>query len=71
MVSGIFSTFGRMFIEKTPWKVRKNSEYWMYFPSTCAKSSKNFDYLLYNACHLYKTDGRPKAIILNIIMLQA
>lgn len=25
----------------------KNSKYRMYFPSTCAKSSKNFDYLLH------------------------
>ena len=33
----------------------KNSEYRMYFPSTCAKSSKNFDYLLHK-CLSYVQD---------------
>lgn len=54
---------------------KKNSEYQMYFPSACAKSSKNFDYLLHK-CLSYvqnQTYGRPNMITLalRIIVLQA
>lgn len=49
-------------------KSEKNSEYWMYFPSTCAKSSKNFDYLLHK-CLSYVQD-LSQVWILRITMLQ-
>lgn len=51
----------------------KNSEYWMYFPSTCAKNSKMLIIYSTNACHLYKTYGMSNIIILvmRIIILQA
>lgn len=58
MVSGIFSTFGRMFIEKTPWKVRKIQNTECIFQAPVPKVVKILIYCI-NACHMYKTYGRP------------
>lgn len=62
-----------MFIEKTPWKVRKIQNNECIFQVPMPRVVKILIIYCINACHMYKTYGRPNVIILllRIIMLQA
>lgn len=57
VVSGIFSTIGRMFIEKTPWKVRKIQNTEFIFQVPVPRVVKILIIYSINTCHMYKTYG--------------